>query len=165
MLLSDGISNLWDLAKLGTFAYWTQNSDKQIPTWGKIAKGAFAVMCNYPVYNYSPTIARIGAQTLYALAKGTAPSFFWAPLEWLEYYGNETKLIEYAIAYGPYIIIPTTVKLSYDAASYIENLVKNPNENTLVLFAFGGNKEDIKNINIENIDTNNETDQKKKLHN
>lgn len=118
-------SNAWNIAATITLYKMYENARTNQLSWRNTFKGIVAAVINFGFFYCSPTIARKIAESGFPLVYGTEPTWFdiaWSPLASTEYYHNETRVIEYAIEYGPLVILPFGQKVSNEIVDLLEKV-------------------------------------------
>lgn len=113
---------LTDSAKFiaaSSLTYRLLNWDQQNYSWADAFRNVAASMLNYSFFYYSGTIGRLTAQAFFPVFNGPAPSIFWLPA-YMDYHYEQTLMIDYAIDYAPYVILPLGVKISQEVVRLLE---------------------------------------------
>ncbi len=124
-VLSQVVNNTWNIVATVSLYRMYENARNNQLTWRNTIKGVFAAIVNFGFFYCSPTLARALVQQGFPLIYGSPPSAYsalYAPLSYIEYYHNETRVIEYAIEYGPLVILPFGQKLSIEIVDLCEKI-------------------------------------------
>lgn len=124
-VLTHVVNNAWSIAATVSLYKMYEHARKNQLTWRNTIKGIIAAVVNFGFFYCSPTIARKIAEFGFTLVYGNEPSWsdiMWSPLVSAEYYHNETRVIEYAIQYGPLVILPFGQKISIEIVDLFEKI-------------------------------------------
>lgn len=69
-----------------------------------VLKRVGSITINYAFFYFSQSIARATAETVFPYVYGSAPSALWDPIGSAQWYHNETRMIDYALDYGPMVM-------------------------------------------------------------
>ncbi|MBI2792372.1 MAG: hypothetical protein HYX61_10480 [Gammaproteobacteria bacterium] len=69
-----------------------------------VLKRVGSIAINYAFFYFSQSIARATAETVFPYVYGSAPSPLWDPIGSAQWYHNETRMIDYALDYGPMVM-------------------------------------------------------------
>ncbi|MCS5708202.1 hypothetical protein CC99x_004720 [Candidatus Berkiella cookevillensis] len=124
-VLTQVVNNAWNIAATVSLYRMYEHARNNQLTWRNTIKGIIAAIVNFGFFYCSPTIARKIAELGFPLIYGNEPSWsdiMWSPLVSAEYYHNETRVIEYAIEYGPLVILPFGQKISIEIVDLFEKI-------------------------------------------
>lgn len=103
-----------------------------------VLKRVGSIAINYAFFYFSQSIARATAETVFPFVYGNAPSPLWDPIGSAQWYHNETRMIDYALDYGPMVMPIVGLTLSnyiVDGIEYVGSKAIGCGQSAFLLFS------------------------------